>query len=109
MDRMLEDAFIMPREGGGQGWGGPAMDVYEESDNFVVEAHLPGLKPEDLEVQVEQGYLPSADERRPRKSTTTASTCSSRSGQDGSPAVCSCRRATTPSTASPTTSTGSFG
>jgi HSP20 family protein len=55
MDRMLEDAFIMPREGGG--WGGPAMDVYEEGDNLTVEAHLPGMKPEDLEVHVEQGVL----------------------------------------------------
>jgi HSP20 family protein len=57
MDRMLEDAFIMPREGGEQGWGGPAMDVYEEGDTLVVEAHLPGVKPEDLEVHVEQGVL----------------------------------------------------
>ena len=57
MDRMLEDAFIMPREGGDQGWGGPAIDVYEEGDNLVVEAHLPGMKPEDLDVHVERGVL----------------------------------------------------
>jgi HSP20 family protein len=57
MDRLMEDAFIMPREGGSQGWGGPAMDVFEENDNLIVEAHLPGLKPEDLEVHVERGML----------------------------------------------------
>lgn len=57
MDRLLEDAFIMPRAGGSQGGGGPAMDVYEDGDNLVVEAHLPGMKPEDLEVHVEQGVL----------------------------------------------------
>src|SRR5919198_3851072 len=56
MDRMFEDAFVMPREGG-EGWGGPAMDVYEEGDNLVVEAHLPGVKPEDLNVSVERGML----------------------------------------------------
>ena len=56
MDRMLEDAFVMPREGG-EGWDGPAVDVYEEADNLVVEAHLPGIKPEDLEVHVERGVL----------------------------------------------------
>ena len=57
MDRMLEDAFVMPREGG-EGWGsGPAMDVYEEGDNLVVEAHLPGIQPDDLDVHVEQGVL----------------------------------------------------
>jgi len=57
MDRMLEDAFIMPHEGGDQGWGGPAMDVYEEGDTLVVETHLPGVKPDDLEVHVERGML----------------------------------------------------
>jgi HSP20 family protein len=57
MDRLLEDAFIMPRDGGSQSWAGPAMDIYEEGDNLIVEAHLPGLKPEDLEVQFERGVL----------------------------------------------------
>jgi HSP20 family protein len=57
MDRMLEDAYVMPRERGGEGWGGPALDVFEEGDNLVVEAHLPGLKPDDLDVNVERGVL----------------------------------------------------
>jgi HSP20 family protein len=61
MDRMLEDAFVMPREGGGgtggEGWGGPSLDVYEEGDNLVVEAQLPGMKPDDIEVNVERGVL----------------------------------------------------
>jgi HSP20 family protein len=57
MDRMLEDAFVMPREGGAEGGGSPSMDVYEEDDKIVVEAHLPGLKPDDLEVHVERGVL----------------------------------------------------
>jgi HSP20 family protein len=58
MDRMLEDAFIMPREGGGANtWGGPEVDVYEEGDNLVVEAHLPGVKPDDIDVNVERGVL----------------------------------------------------
>ena len=55
MDRLLEDAVVMPR-GEGQG-GGPAIDAYEEGDTLVVEAHLPGLKPEDLDINVEQGVL----------------------------------------------------
>jgi HSP20 family protein len=57
MDRMLEDAVVMPREGGGESWAGPALDVYEEGDNLVVEAQLPGIKPEDLTVNVERGVL----------------------------------------------------
>ncbi len=57
MDRLLEDAVLMPRGGDGPGWGGPALDAYEEGDTLVVEAQLPGLKPEDLDINVEQGVL----------------------------------------------------
>ena len=56
MDRLLEDAFVMPRVGG-EGWGAPSVDVYEEGDNLVVEAQLPGIKPDDIDVQVERGVL----------------------------------------------------
>ena len=57
MDRMLEDAFVMPREGGAESGGGPSMDVYEEGDDLVVEVHVPGVKPDDMEVNVERGVL----------------------------------------------------
>ncbi|MDP8901299.1 MAG: Hsp20/alpha crystallin family protein [Actinomycetota bacterium] len=56
MDRLLEDAVVMPR-GDGQGWGGPALNVYEDGDTLVVEAQVPGMKPEDLDINVEQGVL----------------------------------------------------
>lgn len=55
MDRLLEDAFVMPRQGGDG--GGPALDVYEEDDTLVVEAHVSGFKPDDLAINVEQGVL----------------------------------------------------
>ncbi len=55
MDRLLEDAFVMPREGTAA--GGPTLDVYEERDNLVVEAQLPGMKPDEIDVNVEQGVL----------------------------------------------------
>jgi HSP20 family protein len=57
MDRLFENAIVMPWKDGTSQWGGPALDVFEEDDNLIVEAHLPGVKPEDLEVQVEQGVL----------------------------------------------------
>ena len=57
MDRFLEDAVVMPRGGDGQGVGGPALNVYEEGDQLTVEAQLPGLQPEDLDINVEQGVL----------------------------------------------------
>ena len=55
MDRLLEDAFVMPRQGG-EG-SGPALDAYEEGDTLVVEAHVSGFKPDDLDINVEQGVL----------------------------------------------------
>ncbi len=57
MDRLLEDAVVMPRNGDGRGWGGPALNVYEDGDELIVEAQLPGMKPEDLDINVEQGVL----------------------------------------------------
>ena len=57
MDRLLEDAFVMPRAGEGQSWNGPALNVYEEGDQLTVEAQLPGIKPDDLDINVEQGVL----------------------------------------------------
>jgi len=60
MDRLMEDAFVMPR-GQAAGTDGGAMsaalNVFEEGDNIVVEAQLPGLRPEDIDVTVERGTL----------------------------------------------------
>ena len=56
MDRLMEDAIVMPRQGAAGG-GGPSVDVYEEADNLVVEAQLPGFTPENLDVNVERGVL----------------------------------------------------
>ena len=55
MDRLLEDAVVMP--GQGATGGGPSVDAYEEGDELVVEAQLPGMKPADIDVSVENGVL----------------------------------------------------
>jgi HSP20 family protein len=55
MDRLLEDALVMPRPGATG--GGPSVDVYEEGDTLVVEAQLPGLRPDDIDISVENGIL----------------------------------------------------
>jgi HSP20 family protein len=57
MDRLLEDAVVAPRQSGATGWGGPALDIYEEHDTLVVEAHLPGFKADDIDINVERGVL----------------------------------------------------
>jgi len=35
----------------------PAIDIYEEKDNIVVEATLAGIKPEDVEINVHEDVL----------------------------------------------------
>ena len=45
------------------GWT-PAFDVYEEKDNFVVKAELPGMKKEDINVSLHDGDLIISGERK---------------------------------------------
>lgn len=58
MDRLFEDSFVRPT-----GWtGGSAetalpIDVSTTAEEFVVEAALPGIRPDDVEITVEDGTL----------------------------------------------------
>ena len=45
------------------GWN-PALDVYENKDNFVVVAELPGMKKEDIDVSLHNGMLSLSGERK---------------------------------------------
>jgi HSP20 family protein len=53
MDRLFEDSFVRA-PGGGLGVSASplALDAYSTADSFVVEAALPGVKPEDVEVSL---------------------------------------------------------
>jgi HSP20 family protein len=42
----------------------PALDVREEADRFVIEAELPGMKKEDLDVSLHDGVLTISGERK---------------------------------------------
>jgi HSP20 family protein len=65
MDRLMEDAFISPRRyAGGEEEQRAMMDVYEQGDNLVVEVSLPGVKPDDIDVHVEQGVLSISGEMK---------------------------------------------
>ncbi len=48
----------------GGGWV-PAIDIYETPEAFVIQAELPGLGPDDVEISVEEGTLLLRGERRP--------------------------------------------
>lgn len=45
------------------GWT-PALDVFENRDNLVVKAELPGMKKEDIEVSLHEGCLSISGERK---------------------------------------------
>lgn len=54
MNQLLESSFVRPG-GGAQGAGqaqGLPLDVHEQGDNYVVTAALPGVKPEDIHIDV---------------------------------------------------------
>ena len=51
MDRLFDDAFTRPlsiRDG----WSAPAIDMYQTDDEIVVKAALPGIKPEDVQINI---------------------------------------------------------
>ncbi len=41
----------------------PAVDIHEEKDRFVLRADLPGVSPDDIDVNMENGVLSLAGER----------------------------------------------
>ncbi|HET6407244.1 MAG TPA: Hsp20/alpha crystallin family protein [Chthoniobacteraceae bacterium] len=57
--------FTLPTRDSGlfSGWT-PALDVYDEKDNFVVKAELPGLKKEDIDINLHDGVLTISGERK---------------------------------------------
>jgi HSP20 family protein len=42
----------------------PAVDLYEDRDNLVVKAELPGMKKDDIEISLHQGSLIISGERK---------------------------------------------
>jgi HSP20 family protein len=60
MNRLFEQAVLRP--GGeaprsGEAGFAPAMDVHESQDGYTITVSLPGVKPEDVNVQYQQGML----------------------------------------------------
>ena len=60
MDRLFNDAFTRPlsmmREGG-SAWSSPAIDMYQTDHEVVVKAALPGIQPEDVQINVNNDIL----------------------------------------------------
>lgn len=48
----------------------PSVDIREEADRFVLYADIPGVDPQDIEVQMDKGLLTIKGERRPDRGDT---------------------------------------
>lgn len=67
MDRLFEDSFVAPFGRLMQTTSIMPVDVYETEDAFVVNAFMPGLTPDDLDITVQQQVVtihgePKADD-----------------------------------------------
>jgi HSP20 family protein len=72
MDRLFEDSFVRPRV-----WGfGPdgatslPLDITNSKDALLVDAALPGIRPEDVEITVEDGTVTIRAESRSESEST---------------------------------------
>jgi HSP20 family protein len=60
---MLTDLFGRSQESNLTSWA-PAVDIYENEHELVVKADLPDVKPEDLDIRVENNILTIRGERK---------------------------------------------
>jgi HSP20 family protein len=63
LNRLFDFAFPQRDSGLFSGWT-PALDVYDEKENFVVKVELPGLKKEDIDIHLHDGVLTVSGERK---------------------------------------------
>jgi HSP20 family protein len=63
MDRFWREGY--PATAASSGTWAPRMDVLEEPDQYRIRLSIPGVKPEDVQIQAEQNMLTVSGELRP--------------------------------------------
>jgi len=68
IDRILENRMggVDDTSAGAVADWTPAVDIREEDNRFVLEADIPGIKPEDIEITMEDGVLTLRGQREIR-------------------------------------------
>jgi HSP20 family protein len=52
MDRLFDDAFTRPLSARDGGWSVPSIDMFQTDDEIVVKAALPGIKSDEVQINV---------------------------------------------------------
>ena len=52
MDRLFDDAFTRPLSLSGNNWSIPAVDMYQTENEVVVKVALPGIKADEVQINV---------------------------------------------------------
>ena len=52
MDRLFDDAFTRPLSMAGNSWSVPAVDMYQTDNEIVVKAAIPGIKAEEVQINI---------------------------------------------------------
>ena len=66
VDRLFEGSLSLGGNTNAHGFS-PALDVYQDKDNVVVHAELPGMKKEEITLSLHDGSLSLSGERRQEK------------------------------------------
>lgn len=64
VNRLFDFSFPSRDTGLFSGWS-PALDLFDEKDDFLVQVELPGMKKEDIQLSVHSGVLTVSGERKP--------------------------------------------
>lgn len=63
VNRLFDFSYPSRDSGLFSGWS-PALDLFDEKDEFVVQVELPGLKKEDIAISLQEGVLTISGERK---------------------------------------------
>ena len=69
MDRLFDDAFTRPLSMSNPAWSVPAVDMYQTDDEIVVKAALPGIKADEVQINVTGEVLTLKGETRQENET----------------------------------------
>jgi HSP20 family protein len=75
MDRLFDDAFTRPfslMRDGGSNWSSPAIDMYQTDKEVVVKAALPGIKADEVQINVTGDLLTIRGETRQEEEKTSS-------------------------------------